>query len=358
MKIPSYQGADMARNKLFGFMFILGVMSNIAFGDGRFFLEKVPVGIPYQRAVLIFEDGKETLVLQSKYKTFDPNNVNSIGWVVPVPSVPELASMDASNAQMLFFFMGVRSQPTTMELGFIFTFTSIIGLISILIGMPFKKLAIKWWRIAIGVFIGLVLIPIFFMPKLGKSTVDILEETKVGIYDVKVIKGDDANAITQWLRENKFEYGPTDLKVFEQYVKKNWCFVTARVNKKTDLKSSEVMSEGLVAPLILRFNANEAVYPMALTATASSETKVLLYVCADHKMDCAGKLKLAFFGETPRPFDKNDFRVKPDGFFKETESGKWYMCKFKGTLTQEQMNEDIIFKQAKDDKPYREIKWW
>ena len=97
---------------------------------------------------------------------------------------------------------------------------------------------------------------------------------------------------------------------------------------------------------------------MALTATASDKTMILLYVCADHKMDCAGKLKLAFFGETIRPFNKNNHSVTPDGFFEETKSDSWYMCKFRGTLTQQQMNEDIIFKQAKDDKPYREIRWW
>jgi hypothetical protein len=32
------------------------------------------------------------------------------------------------------------------------------------------------------------------------------------------------------------------------------------------------------------------------------------------------------------------------------------MCKFKGTLKPDQMKEDIVFKQAKDDEPYREIR--
>ena len=54
------------------FVLVLMVTSGVAYGDGKFYyVEKIPVDVPYQRALLIFEDGKETLILQSKYKTIN-----------------------------------------------------------------------------------------------------------------------------------------------------------------------------------------------------------------------------------------------------------------------------------------------
>ena len=197
------------------------------------------------------------------------------------------------------------------------------------------------------------------MPSLGKVGIEVVKEETVGIYDVKVIKGENAGAITEWLKENKFGFGQADSNAFDQYVKKGWCFVTTKMNGKADVKSGKAIREGLAAPLILRFDAKEAVYPMKLTGTAGTRTEILLYVLAEHKMDCGDRLKLAFAGETKLRFEESKFwGVEPNDFFEKTKSQKWYMSKFKGTLMPEQMTDDIVFTRAKDDKAYRKIRWW
>ena len=364
----------MARKGFLALMLICGAVSNIAYGDGKFFgLEKVPVGVPYQRAILLYKGGKETLILQSKYKTAADSDGNSIGWIVPVPTVPELASMDASGARMLFFLQNLRSQPTVIPVVPLAIYLGIVVLIGLLtakvlnwfsaklIKAGAKPLIVSGFRIAIGLIVGFILIVGILMPSLGKrrGEVDVLKAETVGIYDVKVIRGDDAGAVTHWLRGNGFGFGETDTKVFDQYVNKGWCFVAAKVNRKADIKSSEAMSEGLAAPLILSFDTKEAVYPMRLTGTAGTKTEILLYVLAEHKMDCGDKLKLAFAGEASISFDnRNSFGVEPNGFFEKAKSEKWYLSKFKGTLKPEQMTDDIVFTQAKDNKPYRKIRWW
>jgi hypothetical protein len=359
-------------NRLFLLLFILTIAFNAAYGDGKFVrtrLEKVPIGIPYQRAILMYEAGKETLILQSKYEA-TTSDANLIAWIVPVPSVPELATMDADAARALFMRMSWRSGPKVIDIMPLALLVGAIMLIGILVllnrfskkragEMP-KIFRVTTLEIVVVALICLMLLALL-MPTLNKAGigVDILKDETVGIYDVKVIKGNDTNAVTGWLKENGFAYDEIDLKVFAQYVKKDWCFVTAKVNPKADIKSDEVIREGLAAPLILRFDAKEAVYPMALTATAGSDTEILLYVYSNHKVDCGERLKLMFArGEAAMLLNKQySLGVEPNSFFEKTKDDGWYLCKFKGKLTTEQMAEDIIFKQADDDKPYRETIW-
>ena len=92
---------------------------------------------------------------------------------------------------------------------------------------------------------------------------------------------------------------------------------------------------------------------MALTGTTNTETEVLLYILSDHKMECGERLKLTFFGEKSNPFPGDSSE-----FFSDMKTKSWQMSKFKGTLEPDQMKEDIVFKQAKDDEPYREIRWY
>ncbi|MHC4638906.1 MAG: DUF2330 domain-containing protein [Planctomycetota bacterium] len=351
----------------------LMVTGKAARGDGKFFyMEKVPVGIPYQRALLMFEDGKETLILQSQYKTVGAEDVNSIAWVVPVPAVPKLASMDAKEARFMFFWLGRHSGPTDLPIVKMALFITLVALISFLIEKLLnrfyakltkagaKSLTVSGLRIAIMLIVCFMLAVAILMPSLGSvGEVDVLKAETVGIYDVKVIRGDDAGTVTQWLQDNGFGFEEKDSKVFDQYVKKGWCFVTAKVGREVDPNSEGAISEGLAAPLILRFDSKEAVYPMALTGTTGENTEVLLYIFSDHKMECGDRLKLAFFGETSSPFGQRvSFKMDPNDFFRDVKTKSWQMCKFKGTLRPDQMKEDIVFKQAKDDEPYREIRWW
>ena len=83
--------------------------------NGKFFLglEHVTPGVPYQRALLIFDEGKETLVLQSTFslEDFSIGGFN-LGWVVPVPSIPDLDSLTSEQASELFFALNLRSSRT------------------------------------------------------------------------------------------------------------------------------------------------------------------------------------------------------------------------------------------------------
>jgi hypothetical protein len=90
----------------------LSAMAMPAIGDGKmFWREKVPPTIPYQRALILFKDGTETLVLQSKYEIPKKETKASLGWVVPAPAVPEVATMRADAAQHMFLTLNLMSRP-------------------------------------------------------------------------------------------------------------------------------------------------------------------------------------------------------------------------------------------------------
>jgi hypothetical protein len=197
------------------------ITDSVARGDGKFFyIEKVPVGVPYQRALLMFENEKETLILQSQYKTVGDEDMNSIAWVVPVPAVPELASMDAKQAKFMFLWLGLRSQPNVFPVVRLSISISIIMLFCFFIAKVLnwlftkptkagaKPLVVSGLHIAIWVVISFVLIAAILMPPLSKSKarVEVVKEKTVGIYDIKVIKGDDAGTVTQWLKDNGFGF--------------------------------------------------------------------------------------------------------------------------------------------------------
>jgi hypothetical protein len=56
---------------------------------------------------------------------------------------------------------------------------------------------------------------------------------------------------------------------------------------------------------------------------------------------------------------KSDGIIEPKDFFTGIDMNCGYMCKFRGKLSAAQMKDDLIFKKAPDNEPYRKriIKW-
>ena len=357
-------------------VFVLGSLCGRVQGDGKFFVEKVPPNIPYQRAFLLFYEGSETLVLQSKYEFSQSDDIDTLGWVVPVPAVPEIASADADVAWECFFKTSFAAQPELIRISrsvcifaTIFFLFSLGLLLLLLVEYPILKI-IKLSKAAWLRRLCICLTTTFFsfvlmlasMPSLGFGVnVDIVKAEKAGIYNVKVIRSQSAEAILGWLRENGFGFSETDKQVFEEYIGREWCFVVAKVEPEPETEKHEIVSGGMVAPLILKFETETAVYPLALTSTVGAETEILLYTFSENKLSCGERLTLrnARKKQSTHLIRNLLLAAEPEAKAKELFADipeYMYLCKFKKKLKPEEMNKDLEFEFAPDNEPYKEKK--
>jgi hypothetical protein len=377
-----------------GTLFVVWLLSLAAVGpalaDGKFYgpraTEELPPEIPYQRALLMYSGGEETLILQSQYKL--PGHLTGeFGWVVPVPSVPELASMEAWYASQFFEALDMASMPDVFfvreQLPGILALLSIGAVLALplvfflAILLPRIRGRRPHWRFLLvwALLACLGLVYSFFTITRNRTLgtgeglgVEVITAEQVGIYDVQVIRSRDATELIDWLSAHQFDFGEEDTAVFEDYLQRGWCFVVATVDAAAGEAGQSAAYEGLVAPLILRFQAEAPVYPLALTATAGHETQVLLYLLGEQKWQDDGRLDLYFAG-SPRlvVFDwieqlhaqRGIEAVDPVGFFADANTALPYLCRFKGTLSAREMREDLTFVPAEDNQPYRRwmVRW-
>lgn len=360
---------------------VIGGLCDSACGDGKMFvmLDRVPAKVPYQRALLLFHEGAETLVLQSKYELPGPNGIASLGWVVPVPAVPELASLDAQAGSSAFLLLSFRAGPRVRRVSsylILAAALTYIGFAAALTLRVVRHIVSKGRRDTpasqdkhlardiVAAVAGFVLILGFLMPSLGVvreiADAEVVKSERVGIYDVKVIRGDTAGAITNWLDENGFRFDANDTVIFEGYVDRNWCFVTAQIAADPNTPERHIANEGLVAPLLLKFASEEPIYPLALTAATGADTEVLLYTLSDSKLTCGRRLKLRH-AKRDRPGDIVGPVVQAmdpakQALLDNLPEQSMMLCKFKGRLTPDQMKQDLILTPAPDNEPYRETK--
>jgi hypothetical protein len=184
----------------------------------------------------------------------------------------------------------------------------------------------------------------------AEAGIELIKAEQVGIYDIQVIKANQDGNLIEWLNNNGFHFDEEDQQVFNDYLRRDWCFVVAQIDPGRSTNQTEIVSAGLVAPLILRFEADAPIYPLALTSTTGHKTQVLLYIFSRDKWTSNGRLKLHYAARLETQPGRH---IEPSGFFTDKELELPYLCKFKRTLNPKQMQDDLVFTRAADDQPYR-----
>ncbi|MBU6399658.1 MAG: DUF2330 domain-containing protein [Verrucomicrobia bacterium] len=215
---------------------------------------------PSQKAIILYDAGREDLILQVKYE----GPAAEFGWLIPVPGQPvvEKASMGA------FYEL---SQLTQRRFGGGTTLQTLTS----------------------GISRG---------PYRPPPPVKVIEEKTVGAYDIAVLSTENADALNQWLQTNEFKFPPDHTDVLDYYVRRHWCFVAVRVHldksgralgprsrgsaTRPTVKPSVArkLRTGELHPLRLSFDSAQCVYPLKISGVNGKPSEVQIYVLAGEPM--------------------------------------------------------------------------
>jgi len=172
-----------------------------ALADGGMFLPDYATYVyaPSQKAAIIWDGSKETMILSTKISMDGPQNV---AWVIPVPS---------------------SSKPDVSE-GDVQIFYDIASLLTPRRSKGFGEFGAGQMGI-------------------NDAEVEVLEEKKVDIYDIAILRATNASVLVDWLNNNGYQTPQGAIPVLQYYADMdNFYFIANKVNlenKYAGLKFTE-----------------------------------------------------------------------------------------------------------------------
>jgi len=324
-----------------------------AFGDGCFIPEravrKIP-DIPAQRALLSWKDGIETLVISSAIES----ESQKLGWIIPVPSVPKTIEKESQGGLKTLNFC---LQPEITHEGlypWIILSTLAAWIANVIMG-TFLFQRRQFIRVLIYVSLFVVFLALL-LPALGTAgaalkpaNVHVERTVAVGAYDISVLRSPTAGKLNGWLADNGFSTLPaTADKIVADYISQGWVFVAIKLTRGE-------AGANAPHPIKMVFKANEAVYPMKLTAVAGGSPQVELFVVGCDSASC-GQLQEEFcdrFTETDSNREGYETRRSFAGTTTHQAIGHPAICslmwdgcvltKFAGTISSKDMSSDLRF---------------
>lgn len=215
---------------------------------------------PTQKAIILHDNGREDLVLQVKYE----GPAEDFGWLIPVPGLPEVrkGSMDC------FYEASRLTQRRFGSPG----------------GARTRSAGVKGSH--------------------GEDTdVKVIEVKTVGAYEVSVLSATNAASLREWLDDHHFTFPVEKQNVLEDYVKKQWYFVAAKIDpnqdgfamaKGTQKRSPDrtaippstrkKLASGELHPLVISFPSEKCVFPLAISAVNGKPSEISLYVISSEPL--------------------------------------------------------------------------
>lgn len=247
-------------------------LAALARADGAVVSTKAPVvRTPCQQAILVWKDGRERLVIDTAH-----TGEGDLAWIVPLPAPPRIEPVSPA----VFRTLEAVTMPAPRDGPSKAWQPGLCLLIAIAL-LSVSRSNVASLSAGLLLPLGLFLLVIPSIPETTQSpgsTVTVLGRSRAGNYDTATVAAVEAGALLSWLREGGFETPPEIRTGIEGYVRDGWTFAVAR------LKSGG--AGGRAHPLSFEFDANEAVYPMRLTATQSQPVSLRLFVLSDRRASC------------------------------------------------------------------------
>jgi len=238
--------------------------------------------IPMQRALIVWRDGVETLVVESTMETDSPE----VGWVLPLPAEPDKLQV-ADPGLLKSMSYSQRPEIRTAVSGStgwpVFIAILVFLVAAFVVDLEVRGPAL-WGRVVLYVPLVLLFGWAISAPSLTEIMggaggppvpgIAVSSTQRVGSYETTVLRADNSDALDQWLKgQGLTGLDEADRRVADDYIARKWCFVVSRFSKDDKTTTPH--------PIMATFRTETPVYPMKFTALAGGETRVELYVIAD-----------------------------------------------------------------------------
>jgi len=261
------------------------LLAGVAGADGGFFPPQVfqkPAAIPSQRALIVFRDGVETLVIESSFHT----EAKEAGWVIPLPATPtRVEPMSSAAFKTLSFCLQPEITHYLPEWAALVLVFVIPGLPLFALGLIFGRKAVTFTRLKDLLLLVVVCATLAGMllpslararsdpgPSVSVAGVSVEQQARAGAYTVTVLQAEKPENLDAWLRANGFMTIPAEGQaIVAGYIQQGWRFAVARIERDQGGLSKP-------HPVLFEFPAKEAVYPMRLTALAGSTPRLELFL--------------------------------------------------------------------------------
>jgi hypothetical protein len=197
------------------------------------------VRLTAETAIVSTKDGVERIDLQLDVDTL----TTTTGLIVPTPT------------------------PATVSLGTLSDFSALTTEMT-----PRRIQRDEWWErdpSTLGITSG-------GAPPQVAAPPTVLKQVQLGPIEATVLAADDAAGLTGWLTTNGYGLAPEVTDLLVGYVDRQWSFVALKL-------TGEVPLDGGLNPISFEFASEQLVYPLALSAAATTPQSITLYVLTDHR---------------------------------------------------------------------------
>ncbi|MFC6009928.1 DUF2330 domain-containing protein [Nocardia lasii] len=174
---------------------------------------------------------------------------------------------------------------------------------------------------------------------------EVLGQVQLGPLEATTLRGGDLTGVREWLSANDYQLRPEVSATLDPYLREGWSFVAMR------LTSAKPLS-GALDPVRLTFDSDRLVYPMRMSAAATTPQSVHLYVFSDHRITRTDP-------DTATQYTVTDFAspitelTDPD--LKSLAAGKNYLTELTiGIPDPAAITSDFLLAPAAADTPVRE----
>lgn len=242
-------------------LFACFISANVL-ADGGFIVSKFvwdkhkDINEPTQKAIIVYDAGREDLILQVKYD----GPVDEFGWLIPVPNLPVVQEGSMKCFYELSQFTQQHFETAFGEAG--------------TLGMDKSR-----------------------SNGHSEPPVKVIETKTVGAYEIAVLSATDSDALEKWLDANQFYFPETKSGVIDAYVKQHWYFAASRINlsKKSGFHLISTprqaqgepisnyathlkLASGELNPLQISFESDRCVFPLKISSINGKPSEVQVYV--------------------------------------------------------------------------------